>query len=252
VKLPPNVDKGIGYIRNKFLPDYYGLIESLDIEFIRILKALKDAGVADDTIVCYSSDHGDMSGAHGLCAKRFPYRNSSHVPFLIRYPRAIKAGKVIGDPFNTPDIYPSLAGFCDVKVPAGLDGLDYSSFFTGRATKPPRDCSYLEMHYGYVTWPGWRALRTSEYLYASTKHGPWMLYDVNRDPHELNNLVESAGSKALVADMDKRLTALMKETGDSWKMSCATGDQAKWSSHKAKLADQDLGGTWPGFDSDDK
>ena len=69
------------------------MIESLDDEFGRILEALEKAGVADDTIVVFSSDHGDMIGCQGLKAKRWPYEESARVPFLIRYPRAISRAR---------------------------------------------------------------------------------------------------------------------------------------------------------------
>lgn len=106
LQLAPNVPKGLPteYAR-ACLPDYYGMVESLDVEFQRILDALDRAGVAEDTIVCYSSDHGDMVGCQGYKVKRWPYEESVRVPFLIRYPRAIPAGRVVSAPFSTVDVY---------------------------------------------------------------------------------------------------------------------------------------------------
>jgi arylsulfatase A-like enzyme len=92
------------------LPDYYGMIESLDDEFGRLVTALEKAGVADDTIVVFSSDHGDMIGSQSLKAKRWPYEESARIQLLIRYPRSIKPGTVIADPIGSPDMYPTLAG----------------------------------------------------------------------------------------------------------------------------------------------
>jgi arylsulfatase A-like enzyme len=247
LKLAPNVPEGLpaAYAR-ACLPDYYGMVESLDVEFKRILDALEKAGVAEDTIVCYSSDHGDMVGSQGYKAKRWPYEESARVPFLIRYPRAIRAGQVIADPFSTVDVYPTLAGLAGVKAPVDIDGLDYSPLLTGKATSPPRDYVFLQMMYAYVPWPGWRALRTRRYTYARTVKGPWLLYETAKDPYQMNNLVGDPASQPLVEQMDKRLAAIMRETGDSWDIKATTGDIKNWLPGGFKQKSQNLGVPWPG------
>jgi arylsulfatase A-like enzyme len=247
LKLPPNVPEGLAtqYARAS-LPDYYGMVESLDVEFKRILDALERAGVAEDTIVCYSSDHGDMVGSHGYKAKRWPHEESARVPFLIRYPRTIRAGQVIADPFSTVDVYPTLAGLAGIKPPVGIDGLDYSPLLTGKTARPPRDYAFLEMMYAYVPWPGWRALRTRRYTYARTVEGPWLLFETAKDPFQMNNLIDDPASQSLVEEMDKRLAAVMKDTGDSWDIKATTGDIENWLAGGSKQQSQNLGVPWPG------
>ncbi|MCX7014638.1 MAG: sulfatase [Candidatus Sumerlaeota bacterium] len=247
VKIPPNVPQGLSTDYAKAsLPDYYGMIESLDVEFNRILEALDKAGVADDTVVVWSSDHGDMIGCQGLKAKRWPYEESARIPFLIRYPRAIKPGRVIDDPFGSADFYPTLAGLAGLKAPAGVDGADYSAFLRGETDKPPRDYVYLEMQYAYVPWPGWRALRTKQYMYARTKDKPWFLYDVKADFFEQKNLVDDPSKAALVKEFDDRLTSLMKESGDSWDSKATSGDLSAWVPGGIKQQSQNLGVDFPG------
>ncbi len=68
------------------------------------------------------------------------------------------------------------------------------------------------MMYAYVPWPGWRAPRTHDHTYARTVNGPWLLFEIAKDPYQMKNLVDERGSRALVAEMDKRLSKLMKET----------------------------------------
>ncbi|HUS90910.1 MAG TPA: sulfatase [Phycisphaerae bacterium] len=251
VKLPPNVPPGAATAyAEKNLPDYYGMIESLDVEFGRLLKALTAAGVAEDTIVVYTSDHGDMIGCQGLKAKRWPHEESARVPFLIRYPRAIPPGKVIADPFGSPDVYPTLAGLAGVTVPKGLDGADFSPLFRGESSTPPRDYVYLEMAYAYVPWPGWRALRTRQYMYARTKDKRWCLYDLSADPWEKHNLVDDPARQDLVRQMDDRLTAVMRETGDSWDLSAHSGDLRNWLPGGGKQQSQSLGTDYPGKATD--
>jgi len=247
ITIPPNVPAGAAteYAKRN-LPEYYGMIESLDVEFGRILKALAGAGVADDTIVVYTSDHGDMVGAHGLEAKRWPYEESARIPLLIRYPRAIRAGTVIADPFGSPDVYPTLAGLAGVQAPRGLDGADFSPLFRGETTKPPRDYVYLEMAYAYVPWPGWRALRTRQFMYARTKDKPWLLFDLAADPWEMKNLVDDPSKQALVKEWDERLASVMRVTGDAWDLKATTGDIRAWLPGGPKAESQTLGADWPG------
>ena len=245
--IPPNVPEGAAHsFAAKALPDYYGMIEALDAEFGRLLQALKQAGVADDTIVVYSSDHGDMIGSQGYKAKRWPFEESARIPFLIRYPRLLPAGRVLADPFGTPDVYPTLAGLADIRVPKGLDGADFSAFFAGKNDQPPRDYVYMEMAYAYVPWPGWRAIRTRDLMYARTADQPWLLFDVKKDPWEMHNLIQDPAQEALANKMDARLASAMQEAGDSWQMKTSTGDVDLWVPGGPKQRTQNLGHPFPG------
>ncbi len=250
--LPPNVPDGPATeFARKNLPDYYGMIESLDDEFQRLLDALEEAHVADDTVVVFTSDHGDMIGCQGLKAKRWPHDQSARVPFLIRYPSAIPSGRVIGAPFGVTDVYPTLAGLAGIEVPKGLDGEDFSPLLRGEASEPPRDYVYLEMPYAYVPWPGWRAIRTRQYMYARTREKPWLLFDLVDDPWERKNLVGDPARQSLVEAMDTRLTSIMQSAGDSWDKRAKTGDLKNWLPGGNKQRNQSsLNADWPGKASD--
>ena len=246
LQLAPNVPKGAPEdFARQSLPDYYGMVESLDSEFKRILEAVDRSGAAQDTIVCYSSDHGDMLGSHGYTAKRWPHEESVRVPFLIRYPRAIRPSQVIRAPFSTVDVYPTLASLAGLKPPSGLDGMDYSPLVTGKTSRAPRDYAFMQMMYAYVAYPGWRAIRTEEHTYARTVKGPWLLFNTAKDPFQMKNLVDDPSSRSLVAEMDRRLNGLMKETGDSWEYQATTGDFKLWLKGGAKQAGQRLGVAYP-------
>ncbi len=245
VRLPPNVPAGLSReFAERALPGYYGMIEGVDRQVARLLHALDEAGVAEDTIVVFSSDHGDMIGSQGYKAKRWPYEESARVPFLIRYPREIPAGRVLADPFGTPDIYPTLAGLARVKAPDKLDGMDFSELFTGKTQTAPRDYVYLEMPYAYVPWPGWRAFRTKDHMYARTSEGPWLLYDLGKDRWETNNLVGTRPDE--VREHDSRLASMMKKYGDTWSVKTDTGDVELWLPGGPKQRSQNLGVAYPG------
>ncbi len=245
VKLPPNVPAGKPQqFAKRSLPGYYGMIEGVDREFARLLKALDEAGVADNTIVIFTSDHGDMIGSQGYKAKRWPYEESARVPFLIRYPKGLPAGRVVADPFGSPDIYPTLAGLAGVTAPGDLDGMDFSAFFKNEAHNPPRDYVYMEMAYAYTAWPGWRAFRTKDSMYARLSDRPWLMYDLASDRWETNNLVPSHSKEVQLADA--RLTDMMKKYGDTWSTSVTTGDIKLWLPGAEKQQTQNLGVPYPG------
>ncbi|MCX6908256.1 MAG: DUF4976 domain-containing protein, partial [Verrucomicrobia bacterium] len=109
-----------------------------------------------------------------------------------------------------------------------------------------RDYVYLEMHYAYVPWPGWRAIRTRDHMYARTVDKPWLLFDLRKDPWEKKNLVNDPGHEALLKQMDERLAGLMKESGDSWTLKATSGDTSKWLPGGGKQNSQNLGVPYPG------
>jgi arylsulfatase A-like enzyme len=244
VSIRPNVPPGKPReFAEEHLPDYYGMIEKIDEEFGRLMKALDDAGATKDTIVIFSSDHGDMIGSQGYKAKRWPYEESARIPYLIRYPGVCKPGLQLDDPFSIIDAYPTIAGLAGLQASPKVDGQDFSLFFAGKVQRPPRDFVYLEMPYAFVPWPGWRAIRTENAMYARIADKPWLLYDLAKDPYETNNLVSDA---KLTKEWDNRLTAAMKQYGDSWSEKATTGDIDQWLPGANKQASQTLGVPYPG------
>ena len=216
VKLPPNLptDESRRYARLN-LPLYYGMIEGVDREFGRLMQALETQGLAEDTLVVYTSDHGIMVGGHGLTGKEVPFSESTHVPLLMRWPGKLAAGASDDTLIGAPDLFPTLCGLAGLAPPADVDGLDLSERLRGRDTAPERDAVYLAGHVGnLVPYPGWRGLRTKQHLYVARPEGPWLLFDRERDPWEMKNLVDKGG--ALVDEMDARLKQTMDEVGGVW------------------------------------
>jgi hypothetical protein len=130
--------------------------------------------------------------------------------------------------------------------------MNYSAYLSGKSKTAPRDYTFSQMHYGYVPWPGWRSLRTKQYLYAETIEGPWLLFDVGNDPHQINNLVGQAEYQNNVKELQDRLKRIMKESGDTWlntKISTKynnEGDIRNWQPGTSKLKQINLGADWPG------
>ena len=106
---------------------YYAMTANLDWNLGRLLKAIDDAGIRDDTIVIFTSDHGEMMGAQGRRAKNIFYEEAIRVPFLVRWPGKATAGATSDACLNTPDIMPTALGMAGLPIPAKVEGMDLAS-----------------------------------------------------------------------------------------------------------------------------
>jgi len=117
---------------------YFGNITGIDAQFARVLQALEETGQAEDTIVVYTSDHGEMMGSQGLTGKRVPYEESCRVPFIVRYPGVTPERHTSEVLFAAVDIYPTLCGLAGVPVPKHCSGRDLSDVMRGRKVSEPQ------------------------------------------------------------------------------------------------------------------
>jgi arylsulfatase A-like enzyme len=246
---PANVPQGkpLDYAR-KSGPKYYGLIDSLDEALGRLLQGLAKIGAAEETIVVYTADHGEMLAAHGYMGhKRWPYDESLRVPFVMRWPGRIQAGRLIQKPLSAIDIYPTLLELAGIPLPQAVDGKSAASAILTGDESDREQFAFCQMHYSYVPWPGWRALRSNRYLYARIVDGPWLLFDHQTDPLEQNNVVNDRGYRPLREELDALLLQRMAENGDSWSFRIDTGDWNDYNDPKSdKIMINDMGYTWPG------
>lgn len=216
-------------------PGYHGLIASLDDAFGRLMTGLRDSGQLDNTIVVYTSDHGEMLGSNGCRGnKRWPFNESVRIPLIVRYPHSIPAGTSTDQPISAIDFYPTLCEMAGLDAPSGLDGVSAATLLqTGRDDR--RDAfAYCTMHYAYVPWPGWRAIVNAQWTYAETVHGPWVLFDNVNDPLQMTNRVGDPAATATLESMRDALRERMQEAGDSWDIRLETGDFWMWNSPDAK------------------
>jgi arylsulfatase A-like enzyme len=194
---------------------YAGLIESIDAAWGRLIKEVDSLGLTDNTILVYTSDHGEMLGSQGVDHKRWPFEESINIPFIIRYPGVIPPGLRIDMPFSVIDFYPTLCGLSGVSYADNVQGKDFSDVFKNIPDAETQDYVYLSMHNGPIVWPGWRGIRGKRYIYARTEDEPWILFDLEKDPFQKNNLVTS--DIKLLEKMDKILADKMNEYNDSWR-----------------------------------
>ena len=117
----------------EILRGYYAHMAALNDCFERLLGTLDRTGSREDTLVVFTSDHGDMMLSQGLTTKLYPWDESLRVPFLMRYPRKFgNKGRRVATPFNSPDIMPTLLGACGLTIPEGVEGTDYLGLRSGR------------------------------------------------------------------------------------------------------------------------
>ncbi|MBO6950220.1 MAG: sulfatase [Rhodospirillales bacterium] len=207
---------------------YYAQTTFLDDQFQRLLDAVDEMGIADDTVVVFSSDHGDMHGSHGVYKKQWPWNEASKIPFAIRYPRRIPAGQVIDAPINVIDFMPTLLGLAGVPVPDTVEGVDLSPYLTCERNDPPESVLIMNPcpfsigdsrgHDQYPDYKGkrleYRGVITGRYTYVRTIDGPWLLYDNAEDPYQMNNLVDDEGHADTRARLEKMMQAHMEKIGD--------------------------------------
>lgn len=213
-KLRPNV-KDMNDRHRKALHGYYGHCMCLDDCVGRLTKTLADLGVDDNTLICFTSDHGDMHRSQGESYKSKPWEESIGIPFIAKWTKGIPAGQKTDSLFSTINIYPTLCGLAKIDKPKMLDGTDQSHVLTGSNGKD------IETVYLLINEPerdkAWRGVRTKQYTYAwqrNFKKG-YVLYDNLADPYQMDNLIDKLEHKDLQQKMHKLLAEQMKQVGES-------------------------------------
>ncbi len=222
IQLRPNVPANAAPAARKDLQGYYAHCAALDACVGDLLKTIADAGIADDTIFVFTSDHGDMLGSQGERRKQRPWDEAIRVPFLLRYPAACgRGGKEIDMPFNAPDIMPTLLGLAGVTIPKTVEGTDFSGVLTG-AKAPDNDAALICCVAPFGEWTRrvggkeYRGLRTRRHTYVRDLTGPWLLYDNQADPHQLTNLANKTDHADLQKKLDAQLSKMLAARGDKF------------------------------------
>jgi arylsulfatase A-like enzyme len=220
IRLRPNVPESGKSKAIEELRGYYAHIAALDDCFKQLLDTLEATGNADDTVVVFTSDHGDMMQSQGLSYKLYPWEESIRVPLLIRYPRKYgRAGRRSAVPMNSPDLMPTLLGMSGIPVPSGVQGTDYSASRPRVRSAVPKGSAFLSLpvpigealRYGFAEY---RGVRDERYTYARSINGPWLLYDNQRDPWQMRNLCGRLEAREIQARMDAQLNQWLDALDD--------------------------------------
>ena len=203
---------------NRFLKDYLRCIKSVDDGVGELLDYLDKSGLADNTVVIYTSDQGFYLGEHGWFDKRFMYKESFRTPLLVRYPKEIKPGTKIDKLVQNLDFAPTILDYAGVKEPEDMQGESFRNLMSGK-TEKFRDFAYYtyyefpavhmaKRHYGVAT----QRYKLMHFYYDIDE---WELYDLEKDPSELNNVYNDPAYADVQEMMHKKLDYARNYYGDS-------------------------------------
>ena len=194
------------------MPKYYGMIKCLDDNIGRILDALRKNGQIDNTIIVFTSDHGDLCGEHGRLNKGVPYEGSARIPFLFYCPGKIPVGTIVNQALSCVDFVPTLFALTGDKLPKGVDGRDASALFRGSKNQW-EDIAFIR---STSTGKPWLAAITDRYkIIYSALDDPW-LFDLKSDPVELHNAFTKPNAQRIVKLLTAKLAAYTKDHNDPY------------------------------------
>ena len=190
---------------------YYGLVSQVDDGIGELLAELQRLGLEEDTIVIFTSDHGEMLGDHGLGQKNVPYEHSVRIPLIVRWPGVTEEGATCDDLVGLNDILPTLIHGLGLEYPHSEGPLPGESFLrrSGAGLASERDGFVMDYGHGVRRWV---AIRTTRYKYALwASGGREELYDLQADPWEEHNL--AAGEPDLATSFRERVLAWEHQHG---------------------------------------
>jgi len=227
------------WIYQRFAKDMCRAVVGIDENVGRILDFLDGRGIADDTMIVFTSDNGFFVGEHGWYDKRFMYEPSLRIPLVVRYPRLGKAGVVSDDMALNVDFAPTILDFAGIDIPGGMHGRSLRPIIEGgRAPSDWRDTVYYS--YYEDSWRMYQNLdpaklndqtytkyftahrvgphhgvRTNRYklIHFYTEGDYWELFDLETDPNELKNIYGAPGTESLAAELKGELARLQKLYG---------------------------------------
>lgn len=225
---------------------YYAQTTSLDECFGRLMSALQQLGLAEDTIVVFTSDHGEMFGAHGRRAKNIFYEEACRIPFLMRWPGRIPAGSRSDACLATVDLLPTLCSLMGLEAPPGMEGMDLSHLARGKPGPEP-EAAFMQICGATAAWEDgheWRALRDKRHTYAKYRvDGKELLFDNRADPYQTKNLAGDRGHAATLDKFRAMMARRMEAINDNF--DACTWYRDHWTDgrrHIIRSATQDFGG----------
>ena len=203
----------------RYMQDYLGSISSVDDNVGRLLDYLDESGLAENTIVIYTSDQGFYLGEHGWFDKRFIYDESFKTPLLVRWPDVVKPGSVENEMVQNLDFAQTMLEAAGIKPPNDMQGESLIPLLKGDKKDWTRDAVYyhyyeypavhmVKRHYGIVN----KEFKLVHFYYDVDE---WELYDRKNDPNEMNNVYADPAYAATVKKLNKQLKDMRKLYKDS-------------------------------------
>ena len=230
IPLRPNVPAEAAKQAQEDIAGYYAHCTVLDDCMGSLLATIEAEDIQDNTIVVFTSDHGDMLGSQGLIKKQKPWEESIRIPFLLRYPAlfGLEGQQVPEAMIGMQDMMPTLLGLSRLPIPEGVEGIDFSNFLQGDEN-PSDSTALLACYHPFGQWRSgidggpygftgreFRGIRTNSHTYVRSLQGPWLLYDNLNDPYQLDNLVDLPQHLSLRDDLDQKLQRKLDQRKDKF------------------------------------
>lgn len=213
-----NVPKEVEAKARKRLAGYYAQVANIDDNVGRILDWLDSSGQAENTLVVFFSDHGELAGSQGYFEKCRVFEEAISIPLIMRLPGVIPGGIQTDIMTSGIDIFPTCAGFSGVPIPANVQGKNLSSAALGH---PGPENSEVLIQFIGAGWAGhfdfpFRAIRTDRYTYAVGRDDDWCyLFDNQADPFQLNNLFGQLSEREIQMQLHSQLERAILDSGES-------------------------------------
>lgn len=202
----------------KYIKDYLACVKSVDDNIGRVMDYLKETGQDKNTVIVLTSDQGFYLGDHGFYDKRFIYDESLRMPFIIKYPGVLSPMSINNDVITNIDFAPTLLEMAGIKTTQPMQGKSFLSLIDGRGNPDWRQ----SMYYHYYEFPFWHhvqphyGIRTQRYTLAHFYYNidVWELYDNEKDPDQMKNVIHDPRYTRIVADLKSQLNQLRREYGN--------------------------------------
>jgi len=194
------------------MAQYYGMVKLIDDSMAKLFKNLQDNQLMDNTIIVFTSDHGDLKAEHGRQNKGVPFEGSAKVPFIVYYPIKIPSNTIVNQAMSSVDFQPTLLGLLGISGSGNEEGRDASALLTQSNDNKWQDVAFMRQ--GTKAKSGWLAVLSDRYkLVFSPKDLPW-LFDLTKDPDELVNFFNKSAYRDIVRDMAKSLKQYANQYAD--------------------------------------
>ena len=211
-------EEGRNWRYQTYIKDYLACVKSVDDNIGKVLQYLKDNNLEENTIVVLTSDQGFYLGDHGFFDKRFIYEESLRMPFMVRYPKKVKAGSVNEDIITNVDFAPTLLELAGIKNKQKMHGTSFASVLKGNTPDDWQDA----MYYHYYEFPFWHhvqphyGIRTQKYTLAHFYYSidVWELYDLEKDPTQMNNIINDPAYQEIIVELKSKLKSLRAKVGN--------------------------------------
>jgi len=218
-EVKPEDEAFVRWIYKRYMEDYLGCIAAVDENVGRLLDYLDESGLVENTVVVYTSDQGFFLGDHGWYDKRFMYEESLRMPLVVRYPGRIEPGSVDDRIVSNLDFAPTFLELAGAEIPAAMQGRSLQKIFFDEAVDEWR----RSLYYHYYEFPAVHmakrhyGVRTERFKLVHFYYDidAWELYDLEKDPNEINNFCEDPAYADVVTELKAEIERLQNLYRDS-------------------------------------